>query len=80
MVVVEVRVGLKRGVTDPEGSNTKKSLELLGYDEVLSVKSVKVYHMELETIDPKKARERVEEMCKRLLTNPAVHTYEIIFP
>ncbi len=80
MVVVEVRVGLKKGVTDPEGANTKKSLELLGYSEVTSVKSVKVYRMELETVDTERSRERVVEMCKRLLTNPAVHTYEIIFP
>ncbi len=80
MVVVEVRVGLKKGVTDPEGANTKKSLELLGYNEVTSVKSIKVYQMDIDKIDPKKTRKRVEEMCKRLLTNPAVHTYEIIFP
>jgi len=80
MVIVEVRVGLKKGVTDPEGANTKKSLELLGYGEVTSVKSVKVYRMELDTVDTERSRERVVEMCKRLLTNPAVHTYEIIFP
>ena len=80
MIVVEVRVGLKKGVTDPEGANTKKSLELLGYKEITSVKSIKVYRMELEMDDLAKAKRRAEEMCRRLLTNPAIHTYEIIFP
>ncbi len=67
MLTVEVKVGLKKGVSDPEGGNTHKSLELLGYG------------MELGTDDREAARKRVEEMCRRILTNPVIHTYEITF-
>ncbi|MGA1820814.1 MAG: phosphoribosylformylglycinamidine synthase subunit PurS [Thermoplasmatota archaeon] len=79
MFTVEVKVGLKKGVTDPEGSNTHKSLELLGFDEVSSVKSLKVYRMEIEAPDQEAARDRIEEMCRKVLTNPVIHTHEIVF-
>ena len=79
MFTVEVKVGLKKGVSDPEGSNTRKSLELLGYDGIRSVRFLKVYRIEMEGDDVDKVRERVEEMCTRILTNPVIHTHEINF-
>lgn len=78
-MTVEVKVGLKKGVVDPEGANTKKSLDLLGYNDVTSVKSLKVFRLELDTEDAEEARAKVEDMCQRLLTNPVIHTYEIVF-
>jgi phosphoribosylformylglycinamidine synthase len=79
MFSVEVKVGLKKGVSDPEGSNTHKSLELLGFGEVRSVKSLKVYRMEVDAPTKEVAFERVEDMCRRILTNPVIHTHEIVF-
>lgn len=79
MFTVEVKVGLKKGVSDPEGSNTHKSLELLGFGEVESVKSLKVYRMQVDAPSKEKASERVEEMCRKILTNPVIHTHEIEF-
>lgn len=79
MFSVEVKVGLKKGVSDPEGSNTHKSLELLGFGEVRSVKSLKVYRMEVDAPNKDEALERVEEMCRKILTNPVIHTHEIVF-
>lgn len=76
---MEVKVGLKLGVSDPEGSNTLKSLELLGYDQVRSVKSLKVYRMEVDAPTEEEARAKVEEMCLKILTNPVIHTHEIVF-
>ncbi len=79
MFAVEVKVGLKKGVSDPEGSNTRKSLELLGYEEVKEVRSLKVYRMQIDATSRKEAQERLEEMCKRLLSNPVINTHEIVF-
>jgi phosphoribosylformylglycinamidine synthase len=79
MFTVEVKVGLKKGVSDPEGANTHKSLELLGFDEVKEVKSLKVYRMEVDAKSENEVRDRIEEMCKRILTNPVIHTHEITF-
>jgi len=77
MVVAEVKIELKEGVADPEGMNTKKALELLDWN-IEGVKSGKIYEIDLgENISEEDAREEVEEMCKRLLANPVIQTYEI---
>jgi len=76
MVVAEVRVELKKGVADPEGKNTLKALELLGFEGLKDVKTVKVFEIQLdgESGDMEK---KVDEMCRRLLANPVIHNYHI---
>ena len=69
----EVRIELKPGVADPEGANTKKALELLGFTGVQSVKSVHAFSIDLAAPTPDKAKAAVDEMCKRLLVNPVIH-------
>ena len=76
MVIAEVRVELKKGVADPEGKNTLKALELLGFEGVKDVKSIKVFDILIEG-DAGHAQKKVEEMCKKLLANPVIHNYSI---
>ncbi|MFW6040203.1 MAG: phosphoribosylformylglycinamidine synthase subunit PurS [Thermoplasmatota archaeon] len=77
MVIAKVTIELKKGVADPEGMNTKKTLNLLGWD-VKGVKSGKIFEIDLgDDLTKEDAREEVEEMCKRLLANPVIQTYDI---
>ncbi|NAS88706.1 phosphoribosylformylglycinamidine synthase PurS protein [ANME-1 cluster archaeon AG-394-G21] len=77
-VEVEVTIKLKRGVTDPEGENTKKALNLLGFNNVHSVKSMKTFRIAIEGKEERDAvKYEVEEMCKKLLANPVIHDYKI---
>ncbi len=73
---IEIQVGLKTGMADPEGVNVKKALDLLGFDSVEKVDSVKCYRI---IIDKKEsdAIKDAEEICKKLLANPVVHEYSI---
>jgi len=73
----EIRVELKSGVADPEGANTMKALELLGFRGVKAVRAVHAYAVELDATDEATARREVESMCRRLLTNPVIHDYRI---
>lgn len=73
----DVVIDLKPGVTDAEGQNTLKALELLGFDEVHDVRSAKHFHITLDADDEQAAREHVEAMCQRLLANPVVHDYRV---
>jgi phosphoribosylformylglycinamidine synthase subunit PurS len=73
MYRAEVRIELKPGVADPEGANTKKALELLGFTGVQSVKSVHAFSIDLAAPTPDKAKAAVDEMCRRLLVNPVIH-------
>ena len=81
-IEVDVTIKLKRGVADPEGENTKKALNLLGFRDVRSVKSMKTFRIEVEEepekgSDEEKVKQGVEEMCRKLLANPVIHDYYI---
>ena len=77
MVDLVVEILLKKGVADPEGDATLKALRLLGFSNVQSVGSAKLFRMRLAGDDVTKARAEVEEMCRKLLANPVIHDYRI---
>jgi phosphoribosylformylglycinamidine synthase len=72
--VARVEVSLKPGHSDPEGETTRQSLGELNYP-VESVKVSKVYDIRLEASSLDEAKRQVEEMCKRLLSNPVKDNY-----
>lgn len=76
MVIAEIRIELKPGVADPEGQNTKKALELLGFEGIKNVRAMKLFEVEL-AMDEEAARASCEEMCRRLLANPVIQSYRI---
>lgn len=76
MFEVSVSIGLKEGITDPEGEAVLKSLHLLGFDNVRSVRTRKVFKILIEG-EKKDVEKEVEEMCKKLLTNPIIHKYDV---
>ena len=76
MTVIEVRIELKKGVADPEGKNTKKTLESLGFAGVGNVRSIKIFEIELD-MDAEKAVAAGEEMSKKLLANPVIQNFSV---
>jgi len=73
---IEIQVGLKSGMADPEGANVKKALDLLGFDNVKKVDSVKCYRIIIDK-NESDAMKEADEICKKLLANPVVHEYSI---
>ncbi len=76
MTVIDIRIELKKGVADPEGTNTKKTLESLGFKGIQSGKSGKMFEVELD-MPEKEAIAAGEEYCKKLLANPVVQSYKV---
>jgi len=72
-----VTIRLKKGVLNPEGRTILRALNFLGYREVKDVDTFKCIELLIEGGDRERVRERVEEMCKKLLANPVIHDYEI---
>jgi phosphoribosylformylglycinamidine synthase PurS subunit len=77
MFEAKVTIGLKKGVSDPEGANTLKALKLLGFDNVVEAKTTRIIDLLIDSKNETDVKKSVEQMCQRLLTNPVVHTYEI---
>ncbi|MBC7327739.1 phosphoribosylformylglycinamidine synthase subunit PurS [bacterium] len=71
---VKVYIRLKEGVLDVQGQVVLRALRNLGFEEVEEVRIGKLIEMELSDGD----RERVKEMCERMLANPVVEDYEIV--
>jgi phosphoribosylformylglycinamidine synthase len=77
MFEAKVTIGLKKGVSDPEGANTLKALKLLGFNKVKEAKLIRTVDLLIEGKNKDQVKKSVEQMCQRLLTNPVIHTYEI---
>ncbi len=77
MVDAEVRVELKKGVADPEGRNVEKTLSLLGFEGIGAVSTIKIYHVQLDEPNERRALETLEDMCEKLLANPVIHNYSV---
>lgn len=69
---VRVIVRLKEGLNDPEGRVIQNALRNLGF-KVRDLRVPKYFEFELESERPE---EEVEDMCRKLLANPLIHTWE----
>ncbi len=77
MYEAKVTIGLKKGVSDPEGANTLKALKLLGFENVKEAKTIRTVDLLIDGKSKDEVKKSVERMCQRLLTNPVIHTYKI---
>ncbi|MBM4241168.1 MAG: phosphoribosylformylglycinamidine synthase subunit PurS [Euryarchaeota archaeon] len=72
----QVKIGLKKGILNPEATTIQKALALLEY-EVKDTDTLKIIKFELDEDNEEVAYKKVDEMCQRLLCNPVIHDYEI---
>jgi phosphoribosylformylglycinamidine synthase PurS subunit len=77
MFEAKVTISLKKGVSDPEGANTLKALHLLGFNTVKDAKTIRTVDLLIDDKNKEIVKNKVEQMCQRLLTNPVIHTYDI---
>jgi phosphoribosylformylglycinamidine synthase subunit PurS len=71
-VTARVLVRLKPGILDAQGASVKRALDGLGFPEVRGVRVGKVIDLDLDGLDAATARQRIDEMCARLLVNPVI--------
>ena len=64
-----VTVTLKKDVLDPQGKVVQNTLIDLGMNNLKSIRQGKFFEIEIEEKDEKKAEQKVEEMCNKLLVN-----------
>lgn len=72
----KIYVTLKEGVLDPQGKAVKHSLESLGFNEAEDVRIGKYITIQLKDMPKNEAQIKVEDMCKKLLANTVIESYQ----
>ena len=75
---ISVIITLKNDVLDPQGKVIHQALDGMGFDDVNEVRQGKYFEIDTKENDPKKAKNKVEEMCKKLLANLVIENYKVI--
>ena len=75
---VKIIVTLKNGVLDPQGKAIQQTLNGMNFPEVKEVRQGKYFDINVNIDDEKKAKSKVEEVCKKLLANLVIEDYKIL--
>ena len=75
---ISVIITLKKDVLDPQGKVIHQALDGIGFNDVNEVRQGKYFEIDTKEPDPQKAKNKVEEMCKKLLANLVIENFKII--
>lgn len=75
MYLAKVYVTLKPTVNDPQGLTIRGALHELGFQNVSSVRAGKYMQIVVEEDNRAKAEGQLEEMCRKLLSNPVIENF-----
>ena len=74
---VRVLVRLRPGIMDVQGAAVQRALIGLGFGDLRDLRVGKVIEVDVDAPTEAAARDRVDEMCKKLLANPVLEDYTI---
>jgi phosphoribosylformylglycinamidine synthase len=72
-----IYISLKNGVLDPQGKAIENALGQLGFNGVDNVRQGKMIELDLADTDASEARNRLQEMCEKLLANTVIENFDI---
>ena len=71
-------ITLKKDVLDPQGKVIHQTLDGMGFKDINEVRQGKYFEIDTKENDPNVAKDKVEDMCKKLLANLVIENYKII--
>jgi phosphoribosylformylglycinamidine synthase PurS subunit len=74
----EVVVMLKEGLADPQGKAIQDALPAMGWTGISDVRVGKHVELIVDADTDEEARRRVEEVARRLLSNPVIEDFRIL--
>ncbi len=72
-----VTVTLKKDVLDPQGKVVQNTLTSLGMTNLKNIRQGKFFEIEIDESDEAIAKNKINEMCKKLLVNLIIEDYSI---
>ena len=70
-------VTLKKEVLDPQGKVVNQTLKNMGYQNITNVRQGKYFEIEINESHKEKAKNDIDEICKKLLANMVIEDYKI---
>ena len=75
---VSVIITLKKEVLDPQGKVIHQTLNDMGFNDINEIRQGKYFVIDTKETDEKIAKEKVKDMCKKLLVNLVIEDFKII--
>ena len=75
---IKVIVTLKNGVLDPQGKAIQQTLNGMGFTDVKDVRQGKYFEIDVNENNEENAKNKVDDMCKKLLANLVIEDYKIL--
>ena len=72
-----ITVTLKKDVLDPQGKVVQNTLINMGMNNLKSIRQGKHFEIEVNEDDQANAKQKIDEMCKKLLVNLIIEDYKI---
>jgi len=72
-----VRVMPRTGLLDPQGHAVEHALGALGFGGVAHVRVGRTFEIALEAASEPEVRDRLREMCEKLVANPVTEDFTI---
>lgn len=77
MYIGKVNISLKESVLDPQGNTVMKALHDLGEKNIQDLRIGKYVEVRLNSKDESSAHQDLDRICKTLLVNQVIETYQI---
>ena len=77
-MIAEIKIFLRKSISDPQGFTVRKTLNSIGLDNVKDVRVGKYITLDLGFIDIANAKSIVETACEKLLANPVLEDYSYV--
>ena len=72
-----VTVTLKKDVLDPQGKVVQQTLQNMGMNTLKNLRQGKYFEIDINENNEEKAKNKIEEMCKKLLANLIIEDFKI---
>jgi len=72
-----ITVTLKKDVLDPQGKVVLNTLVNMGMDNLKNIRQGKHFEIEVDEVEEAIAKNKINEMCKKLLVNLIIEDYKI---
>ena len=77
MYKAKINVTLKKSVLDPQGQTVLHALQSMNFKETQDIRVGKFFEVTLDASNESDAKNRLQEMCGKLLINPVIEDYQM---